>query len=241
MTILCPAKDWHIYAAKLSHQDVNYSSPATTIPIVGASHALSKEDRQKLRESGHVFDDEGKNISELNPFFCELTAIYWQIHHCNDRLMGSAHYRRKWDDTGIVNSADDVLYVKEPYCFPCSVAQQLMDCCRSFDAPKATMSLAERGLLPLTASEMEAFWSQNMLHSALMARGPQVYYKQLMHLLFDTLWPIWEENEQELRSINGYNRRMMGFIGERMMTALILYSDKFFNFPIAYSPVHLIS
>jgi hypothetical protein len=234
-----PAEDWFIYAVKMKHQNIAYSSPSTIVPIVAGAHCLTSKERNALRNSGHVFDDEGENISSLNPFFCELTAIYWQIHHCDHPLTGVAHYRRKWDDQCLIDSKK-VLYVQKPLVFPCNVAQQLMDCCKSFDAPRITMSLAERGLMPFTASEMSAFWNQNVLHAALMARGPQEHYKKMMTLVFEALWPIWEENEEELRTIQGYDRRMMGFLGERMMSALLLFKDKFFDFPIADSPVHLV-
>jgi len=37
--------------------------------------------------------------------------------------------------------------------------------------------------------------------------------------------------------MEGYNKRMVGFVGERMMTALILCRDSFFDFPIKSSRV----
>ncbi|HPB20125.1 MAG TPA: DUF4422 domain-containing protein [Bacteroidales bacterium] len=37
---------------------------------------------------------EGDNIDFLNPWYCELTGIYYLWKHCNDDIVGLEHYRR---------------------------------------------------------------------------------------------------------------------------------------------------
>ena len=67
--------DWHIYAAKLPHQAITYSSAATIVPTVVGALGMDPDHREVLRSQGCVFDDEGDSISLTNPYFCELTSV----------------------------------------------------------------------------------------------------------------------------------------------------------------------
>lgn len=54
--------------------------------------AISK---YKNEMAGMIGDDTGDNISDKNPFFCELTAQYWAWKNLNNiEYIGLCHYRR---------------------------------------------------------------------------------------------------------------------------------------------------
>lgn len=64
---------------------------------------------------GYITDDTGNNISEKNPYFCELTGIYWAWKNLNSDYIGLAHYRRHFASRTI-NKADlfnSVLSIEE--------------------------------------------------------------------------------------------------------------------------------
>lgn len=52
---------------------------------------VGKEGKQTL---GYEEDNKGNNISTKNPYFCELTGLYWAWKNLEADYIGLAHYRR---------------------------------------------------------------------------------------------------------------------------------------------------
>lgn len=48
-------------------------------------------------------DNEGENISEFNPYYCELTTQYWAWKNVHADYVGFCHYRRYFDFSGIAH------------------------------------------------------------------------------------------------------------------------------------------
>ena len=46
------------------------------------------------KDIGYTKDNTGDNISTKNPFFCELTGLYWAWKNLDADYIGLAHYRR---------------------------------------------------------------------------------------------------------------------------------------------------
>jgi hypothetical protein len=76
------------------HKEYEVPRVKYIFPILVGNNKLSV----KLRTKKEIFkDDTGNHISDLNPFFCELTAQYWiwkNFKQTENEIVGFAHYRR---------------------------------------------------------------------------------------------------------------------------------------------------
>ena len=70
-----------------AHKEYQMPKDEIYIPIqVGA------EGKKKIK--GYKQDNTGNNISSKNPYFCELTGMYWGWKNLNSKYIGLVHYRR---------------------------------------------------------------------------------------------------------------------------------------------------
>ena len=70
----------------ITHKPYAMPSDALYLPLqVGAAGK---------KAIGFTPDDTGDNISEKNPYFCELTGLYWAWNNLDCDYLGLVHYRR---------------------------------------------------------------------------------------------------------------------------------------------------
>lgn len=78
----------HISVLIATHKPYHMPSDPVYLPIfVGSSLHSEIPD-------GYQRDDQGINISDKNPHYNEVTAIYWASQNLNADAIGLVHYRR---------------------------------------------------------------------------------------------------------------------------------------------------
>lgn len=102
------SKELNIKMLVAAHKAAEVPSDDFYLPI-HVGHALNPIDL------GYQRDDEGENISELNPSYCELTALYWAWKNLDADVVGLSHYRRYFrgkqpgpNGKGILSRAESV-------------------------------------------------------------------------------------------------------------------------------------
>lgn len=72
-----------------AHKDYRMPEDEIYMPVLVGAGTGDKE-----IPGGFVPDNTGDNISVLNPYFCELTGLYWAWKNVEADYIGLAHYRR---------------------------------------------------------------------------------------------------------------------------------------------------
>ena len=83
---ISPPDDVGVYI--VTHKDAKLAKLPPCYRIIHAGHALAK------KNFGYIGDDTGDNISHLNIFLDEITALYWIWRNTRHSHVGLVHYRR---------------------------------------------------------------------------------------------------------------------------------------------------
>ena len=91
------------------HKPAELITNGLIVPIqLGAGQA-------KIKLDGMIRDNEGDNISELNPMYCEMTAQYYAWKNVDLEYYGFCHYRRYFNFTNKRFIEDEYGNIIEPY------------------------------------------------------------------------------------------------------------------------------
>ena len=109
-----PPQDFYVYV--VTHKPTPHEGKLSNgYKLIQAGKALGKD-------LGYIGDDTGENISKLNPYLNETTALYWMWKNTSHKIIGLNQYRRFFTDSDDASFAyekilnkDAVLKVLENY------------------------------------------------------------------------------------------------------------------------------
>ena len=110
-----PSADVGVYV--VTHKDAKLSALPEGYKFIHAGQALAK------KNFGYAGDNTGDNISALNPFLDEVTALYWIWRNTHHTHAGFVHYRRFFTsdesqetfDAEKILSAEEILKILDEY------------------------------------------------------------------------------------------------------------------------------
>ncbi len=178
---------------------------------------------------GLARDDTGLSISEKNPNYCELTALYWAWKNLPGEYLGLAHYRRyfaarrtgadKWariakqqDIAPLLEECGVVLPVKRNYWIETNYSQYVhAHHARDLDETRAILAECWPDYLPAFDRVMGRT-SGHRFNMFVMRRDLLDAY---CTWLFDVLFRL--ERRLDISGYSANDARVFGFVSERLL------------------------
>lgn len=174
---------------------------------------------------GYTRDNTLDNISEKNPYYSELTLLYWIWKNKNDSITGLNHYHRYFyknleiinnkDINHIMNSKD--IIIPKKLILKDTVSNQYSISHIPLDYIKCRDVVGE--LSPEYISSFDKVSSQYVLHPYNMFITNKDILDQYCSFLFPILSEL--ENRIDTRYYDYYQKRVFGFLAERLFTTWI--------------------
>ena len=141
-------KDFAIYV--VTHKEL----PAEHVKKLPEGYKVIHAGRTLAEDLGYIGDNTGDNISYLNPYMSEFSALYWMWKNTNHSIIGLAHYRRFLTESPDESFAYEKILTKER-------AERLL---QDYDII-ATVNFIDLTLFDATAATIKSYELAEFAHS----------------------------------------------------------------------------
>ncbi len=176
-------------------------------------------------------DNTGDNISGKNPCYCELTGLYWAWKNApRSDFVGLVHYRRYLSEAGskqilsgdsakqLMSEYDIVLPKKRNYYIE-TCYSQYKHAHNIADLDRARQIVCE--MYPVYADSFDRVMAQRSIYIHNMFIMKQRLFEDYCQWLFPVLFEL--EKSIDISNYNTYNKRVFGFIAERLFNVWLDY------------------
>lgn len=221
-----------VYIASHKYHDVPHD--ALYQPLFVGAHKLKEVERHDRWE----FDDSYPgNISEKNSSYCELTGLHWIWKQSREDVVGLVHYRRLFESpnkqghllseaeiTQILSTHDCIVAEAVP-CFD-ACANRLMTIAEHQRRchPGTDFTQLSRVLKRHSPSFHKAFLDLALNKTAFSPYNMIICKKELLDSYAEWLFSIETIMEDRLSPLDNrspYQRRVFGFLSERLMNVFL--------------------
>ena len=218
----------------ITHKDYEFPHSACYRPLfVGEKIAIG------LKNEVFYRDNSGINIAEKNSSFCELTGLYWAWKNGvfeNNEYVGLVHYRRYFAGKALylkkkqIASESELLTILEKYdvilprkrnYFIESIYAHYQHAHHIKDLDLTRGVITE--LQPEYLESFDTVMQGRKLHLYNMFVMPSEKASEYCHWLFSILFEL--EKRIDVTQYDNYQKRVFGFIAERLFNVWILYNQ----------------
>jgi len=195
-----------------SHKKYQMPSDDMYLLVLVGSHSSDLKIYQR--------DDEGKNISEKNDIYCELTGLYWAYQNLSADYIGLNHYRRYFkykdhvlrkEEAAVLLKDDMILLPKKRHYYIETVYSQFAHS-HGRDALDKAKEVIDR-YYPDYSGSFSSVMKRTSLHLYNMFIMPKAIFDDYCSFLFGVLF--------ETEKMIDVTPRIMGYLGERLLDVYI--------------------
>lgn len=188
------------------------------------------------------YDNVGIEISNLNKYFCELTALYWIWKNYESVNVGLCHYRRYFVSTerglNIISTSecDNILesydiIVPRKAIFNYNLKINYANSHHFKDLKNAVKILLF--LHPEYKNTVNSVLKSNILYSFNMFYMSKKNLDKYCAWLFEILFRLYQK--KYFKNYSDYEKRVFGFLSERLFTIWIIYNRfKIYEMDVAF-------
>lgn len=180
---------------------------------------------------GYCSDDDGDNISSKNPYFCELTGLYWMWKQSEADILGLCHYRRYFvNEKGNLLEKDEIESILKDYdlIIPYFSTSLLKNVYEDYDNEHygKDLDLCRDLIEKMTPEYLDAY-DKVIYGNSLCHYNMFIAKKEIIDGYCEWVFPILFELEKEInaKDYDDYRKRVYGFLTERLFNVWFTHNN----------------
>ncbi|MCR5400998.1 MAG: DUF4422 domain-containing protein [Treponema sp.] len=216
-----------------THKEYKVSKDPLYLPLLVGAAGKDTSFISDLKSKGFEADNSGNNISAKNPYYCELTGLYWAWKNLDSDYIGLCHYRRYFSSAKKIPKTEEekfsIVLTQEEAEKALSKADIVLPKARNYyietvyDHYKHTMYVEPLDIAgkiiqekyPEYAREFSLLKKTTKLHAFNMFIMKKELLDSYCTWLFDILGEV--EKQVDTSQYSDFHKRFFGRISERLL------------------------
>ena len=165
---------------------------------------------------------EGDNIDFLNPWYCELTGLYYLWKHCDDDIVGLEHYRRYFaNEKNQILSENEIREIlKEHDVIVCETLLKNV-ALKQFEESEGKPSRVNLfSIMYNSPSDLTKIIKQRLFIKSLISNNMFICKKELINEYCEYFFDVIKDIK-----LNDTNKRIIGFLSEYIFGSWLIFKE----------------
>lgn len=167
-------------------------------------------------------EHDGENIDNLNPWYCELTGLYYLWKHVDDDIVGLEHYRRYFaNEKNQILSENEIREIlKEHDVIVCETLLKNV-ALKQFEESEGKPSRVNLfSIMYNSPSDLAKIIKQRLFIKSLISNNMFICKKELINEYCEYFFDVIKDIK-----LNDTNKRIIGFLSEYIFGSWLIFKE----------------